>query len=637
MDLESRDKELSEPLRQAQERTDQLNGQANERLEPYGERTFAEFLVACHEHISIPLSIRYKEARLPAKGTIPDPVGHFCPTFLEPWDFRTAQQSLFNQVYEFFHPLQSPAVQVFPSIPIIKDRGQKACQYALGSKLHIQKFQEHEVEIPIRDIIKYLATIPTAQAAFSLSDGIMFKNNLATPTEQPGVKPVSNTEAVKRYQNRTFHDVNGERRLIYVTESIPGHKLTDAYLHAGLHPMNMYQDVVRRNTIPTAGDERQQYNAEQLTCIAMTQIFDYMIKQGLEYSCLSNGNIRVMLRVPFDRPKTLQYCLLDPSKDGACFSRTAVASYLGLTLLALDTTTRNQAWRNNARQVVEKWEAPGSCEGTGTDEGGKGQPPSSLVKTNQCREIQPTSTNTRPSGSTSQTHSQNHRYCTQKCLQGVFLQSPLDPRCPNIDLHTEYSHDGLHPISHSELVSLMETQVNEDPDCCHPLNIEGLHGALFALTLKGYGYTFIGKGTIYNSEYEANIYRKLKRLQGVTIPVYLGDVYFRQSVYFLRADYIIIHMSMMAWGGQCLDDIDTPIEQYTETYAGQIERARKELLAAGIEHLDFGPRNMLWNEEVQRVMIIDFGRVRIRDEPPKRKTKTRWWSRLLRSEWRLEY
>jgi hypothetical protein len=52
---------------------------------------------------------------------------------------------------------------------------------------------------------------------------------------------------------------------------------------------------------------------------------------------------------------------------------------------------------------------------------------------------------------------------------------------------------------------------------------EGLHSSLFTITLDAYGYTFVGKGTEYTSNYEARIYQALRALQGYAVPVYLGD------------------------------------------------------------------------------------------------------------------
>lgn len=46
-------------------------------------------------------------------------------------------------------------------------------------------------------------------------------------------------------------------------------------------------------------------------------------------------------------------------------------------------------------------------------------------------------------------------------------------------------------------------------------------------------------------------------------------------------------------------------------FKNEIDRTRSEISDAGIEHLDERAPNMLWNEEMQRVMFIDFGRAQV--------------------------
>lgn len=77
---------------------------------------------------------------------------------------------------------------------------------------------------------------------------------------------------------------------------------------------------------------------------------------------------------------------------------------------------------------------------------------------------------------------------------------------------------------------------------------EGLHGSLFTITLDAYGYTFVGKGTEYTSNYEAGIYRALEALQGYAVPVYLGDIYLWQNIYYLPTR-AIVHISLMLLRG----------------------------------------------------------------------------------------
>lgn len=65
----------------------------------------------------------------------------------------------------------------------------------------------------------------------------------------------------------------------------------------------------------------------------------------------------------------------------------------------------------------------------------------------------------------------------------------------------------------------------------------------------------------------------------------------------------------MAWGGKCLSEASPLIEEHD--LADRVKQAQKKLLSHGVAHLDFEEQNILWNEEVQGVMVIDFGRVKV--------------------------
>ncbi|EGD92990.1 hypothetical protein TESG_00550 [Trichophyton tonsurans CBS 112818] len=682
MDLNSVSKEELIKLLDAQtkradeerKRADEERKRADEAEDLNRPTSFEEFLIACHIYITVPITVQ-TDSSLTTKGSITAPTGRYCPTFLEPWDFHSAQQSLFDEAYKFLHPSNASELRVFPPRQVLEHQGRAACRYPLGSEGDLQRHQFLEVENPIYDTFQALAAIPAARERFSLADGVVFENHLNSTTEIPrdNEAPVI-PRTVKPDQNCIFHQVNGERNLIYVTEYKAAHKLTDDFIRSGLYQMNMYEEVVQRAILPDKDDKdgNAQYNAKRLTCAALTQTFDYMIGQGLEYSCLTNGRIKVMLRVPIDNPETLQYSILEPSRDaepvanqdGFRFPYTAVGYYLGLTLLSLGSPRRNQAWRNSAQSKLNKWEvnfekilqgipvterkirpspayrAPryplndrspyllrnrrarpifdadthnivyaGPGPPPSDDEAHGREPPSSPLQAIERRKRQRTSTmNSQPSRSGQPAGSQSRPYCTQRCLGGLVSRLPLDPKCPNIELHKHNSKGSFHSLSLSKVLALMESQINDDPDSCRYLKKEGVHGSIFALTLKGYGYTCIGKGTSYKSKHEAQIYALLAPLQGITIPVFLGDVHFTKSKYFLL-NRTIIQLSLMAWGGKCLSEALPPIEK--QDLAGRVKQAQRELLSYKVAHLDFEDRNILWNEEIQGVMVIDFGRVKV--------------------------
>lgn len=64
-------------------------------------------------------------------------------------------------------------------------------------------------------------------------------------------------------------------------------------------------------------------------------------------------------------------------------------------------------------------------------------------------------------------------------------------------------------------------------------------------------------------------------------------------------------MSLMACAGEPIDG-----EHYSH-WQTQIQQSVSEVYNAGVEHLDVRSENLLWSEETKRVMLIDFGRVKV--------------------------
>ncbi|ELR06818.1 hypothetical protein GMDG_08110 [Pseudogymnoascus destructans 20631-21] len=200
-------------------------------------------------------------------------------------------------------------------------------------------------------------------------------------------------------------------------------------------------------------------------------------------------------------------------------------------------------------------------------------------------------------------------YCTQACLLGLSRNGTLDPNCPNTPLHVRRGCGLYHPISNIQLCSLFRSQIAENLDCgCECLDKYGMFshtGVLFKITIPEYGYTLVAKGVqaVYADALvrEACIYSHCKNLQGVFIPVHLGNIDLVVS-YPLQSLAFIKHMMLMSWAGTTLeayipDGIDIDDE---------VDRTVGKLNSAGICNGDVRDTNLVWNEEVKGVMAIDF-------------------------------
>ena len=200
-------------------------------------------------------------------------------------------------------------------------------------------------------------------------------------------------------------------------------------------------------------------------------------------------------------------------------------------------------------------------------------------------------------------------YCTQKCLLGLSQQSALDQQCPNVKEH-KIHNGGRHNISRQTFLNLMRTQLAEDLDTdVHCWYLSGSRGVMFKVTLSSHGYTVVGKGTVFawltDLRHEELVYRHIQNIQGQFVPVCLGGIDL-EIPYSYNPGTELVHMMFLAYAGSSLRAPGLPAskaELLTQAAIsiGAIHRR-------GVSQQDVALRNMIWSEELQRVLIIDFER-----------------------------
>lgn len=183
----------------------------------------------------------------------------------------------------------------------------------------------------------------------------------------------------------------------------------------------------------------------------------------------------------------------------------------------------------------------------------------------------------------------------------------MDEHCPNVTLHRKGRSGSRHLIKAETLVQVIKQQLDKNIDDCTPMGGCGGSGAPFKITCAEYGYTVVGKGTTtyYWNEVsrEADIYRILSRVQGSVVPVFLGTVNLAK-IYFLHGAGEIRHMLLMAWAGKPI----SKTEATSPDISRSISKSIKKIRSLGVSHQDLRLVNFLWNDELRRVLIIDFHR-----------------------------
>lgn len=225
---------------------------------------------------------------------------------------------------------------------------------------------------------------------------------------------------------------------------------------------------------------------------------------------------------------------------------------------------------------------------------------------------------TKNDGPDSSSSAPTKQYCTQACLLGLKSGRKLDSKCPNVAFH-QVPGNARHPINATQFTNWMGEQLRQDAyqgcDALIGRRKFGSSGVLFKLELVGFGYTFVGKGTVSKClghlEHESRIYQQLYKLQGEVVPVHLGMVSLA-SGYLLPGGARVVHMMMMSWGGELA------VKAMLPNLKSEVQRSTRTIFLHGVDHKDEREPNLLWNSERGRVMVIDFDRASLLP-PPKHK------------------
>jgi serine/threonine protein kinase len=123
---------------------------------------------------------------------------------------------------------------------------------------------------------------------------------------------------------------------------------------------------------------------------------------------------------------------------------------------------------------------------------------------------------------------------------------------------------------------------------------------------------------IKDLEHEAAVYERLKPIQGVYVPVFLGAIDLRSmnKIYYYDHRVYVVHMTFLSWGG-CNIDKAQNIGDINRSLEDEAIRSLRAMHREGVIHKDVRLANMLFNPETNGVMVIDFERALFL-KPPRR-------------------
>ncbi|KND86166.1 hypothetical protein TOPH_09209 [Tolypocladium ophioglossoides CBS 100239] len=460
---------------------------------------------------------------------------------------------------------------------------------------------------------------------------------------------------------------DGRNAPVLAIEYKAPHKLSVDEVVTGLESeIQPERDVINKH------GEGFDFTARALAAAVITQLFSYMIGKGIQFGYVCTGETFIFLYIP-DDPTAVYFSVCVPNldvmdDDETRLHRTAVSQVFAFILHALRAKPPSETWHDKA-QTLDLWDIeyddflskipasdrkrkepraspykPQRWKGfmrspirtrsyclnldsnVGRPEDDDEDPPSPTPNPPRTRGKAASSIGTgsgvskkpgrqggkqQGSGQATKPNIQSRPFCTQQCLLGLAYGGPTDENCPNSDDH------GQGHINRLEFIRLVRDQLATDRDHdadCAPLYLSGARGSLFKVRLSTHGYTLVAKGVegldLSCLQHENEIYNRLRAIQGKHIPVCLGSVDLVLPYYYDCGVYV--HFMFLSWAGQPLFDF---ADQATKVKVGMDDAVTtifKAMHKLGVLHRDAELRNILYNAESGRFMVVDFDRAEFR-------------------------
>lgn len=223
------------------------------------------------------------------------------------------------------------------------------------------------------------------------------------------------------------------------------------------------------------------------------------------------------------------------------------------------------------------------------------------------------------------TNDEREPFCSHECLFKIVRneESSID-HCPNHTAHSDQS------LSHDQFLGLLQSQLQGDETVgLTSLGMSGRSGVLYMVRILITGHCLVAKGYRHEDvgwlQNELAVYERLQALQGKFIPVCCGVVDLPKA-YKSTESRAVQHLLLLSWAGETLNARGPVIDQFGIDFSAlepQLLSGLEQMHEKQVVHGDAERRNMIFDRESQRLMIVDFERSRLYDNrPPCDPTKT---------------
>ena len=394
-EIEQLRRELKRERREKEEakaREEEAKAREEQERRKTQKTTLPEYLYNCHFDLYEKLELAGK----PKSSTGYTKVeGKYYPKWLRPWDefTNTQHQRLFEQIWTVCGERR-----LFHQQSTTDDLGRSIIRKIAGNENAIDYFEKLVVEDPTWEILSPFLNEDMRRIYGATS--LRFSNNIrdfthssdsshlgddAIEERQPRRRRTGPNKRVASEQRvkpsfakpdgggiRTHLD--GNETLAFVSDYKAAHKVAVRHVKATVAKEKLFMEVTQRINGDKSKNNvqlREQEDAEALIAMALTQVFDYMIRYGVAYGYVAAGKCLLFLHVDRSDLQTL-YCRpcvpgedvgeasAGPWETRACY--TAVAQLTSFCLLSLRLEALQGARLDSALQIAEatlrKWREP---------------------------------------------------------------------------------------------------------------------------------------------------------------------------------------------------------------------------------------------------------------------------------------
>lgn len=121
---------------------------------------------------------------------------------------------------------------------------------------------------------------------------------------------------------------------------------------------------------------------------------------------------------------------------------------------------------------------------------------------------------------------------------------------------------------------------------------------------------------IKDLEHEATVYERLKPIQGLHVPVFLGAIDLRSmnKIYYYDHRVYVVHMTFCSCGGGSVAEALSTGDM-AKSFEKKAIRSLQAIHQEGVVHKDIRLANILFNREINGIIMIDFERASLLKPP----------------------